>query len=266
MFDLAKMADRKKKLEQICVTIDESEKRLEKYKADLLQWISSLPPLDDETLAKVKEEPSTANFDLLKRFFALRKESALDFIQLFNFLSIRFGTYKLINNKKQIEFSSEIEYKLFATHVEKIKNLIQEEENLHLPNEQPQAAAKLEEKAEKLDAKKKDDDRSTIAEATAKDGAKIEIKIENLEHSIFEVNGKGFKPHEPLHFISNNPGFEVVHLSITADKDGNIVPIGMGMQPALMGAPGGVCHIDILREEGPIHIKLPWGTEALKKR
>ena len=107
----------------------------------------------------------------------------------------------------------------------------------------------------------KSSDEATITAAVAKDGAKVNIEVTSLENSMFQLDGQGFKPYETLNFISNSYN-EVIHGQIQADKDGNLLP--MGLLPAVIGKSGGVCHIDILREEGSIHIKLPWGTEALK--
>jgi len=95
----------------------------------------------------------------------------------------------------------------------------------------------------------------------AKDGAKVNINVNSLEYSMFELNGEGFKPYESLNVISNSYQ-EILHVRVTADKNGSILPIGL--LPTVTGKSGGVCHIDILREEGSIHIKFPWGTETLK--
>ena len=92
----------------------------------------------------------------------------------------------------------------------------------------------------------------------AKDGAKVRIKLESLEYSVFELSGEGFKPYESLNFISNSSN-EIIHFTMKADKNGDMPP--MGFQPAVVGKSGGICYIDILRKEGPIQIKLPWGTE-----
>ena|GEM_PF-3250942 len=104
-------------------------------------------------------------------------------------------------------------------------------------------------------------EKATISEVVAKDGAKVNIKVTSLEYSMFELDGEGFKPCESLNVISNSCR-EILHARIIADKNGSIFP--MGLLPAVTGKSGGVCHIDILREGGSIHIKFPWGTETLK--
>ena len=100
------------------------------------------------------------------------------------------------------------------------------------------------------------DEKATIV--VAKDGAKVRIKLESLEYSVFELSGEGFKPHESLNFISNSSN-KIIHFTMKTDKNGDMPP--MGFQPAVVGKSGGICYIDILRKEEPIQIKLPWGTE-----
>jgi len=108
---------------------------------------------------------------------------------------------------------------------------------------------------------RKSSEQAAIIEAVAKDGARVSIKVESLEYSMFELNGGGFKPYESLNIISNSY-HESLHNRVKADKNGNILP--MGFLPAVIGKSGGICHIDILREEGSIQIKFPWGIESLK--
>ena len=110
---------------------------------------------------------------------------------------------------------------------------------------------------------RKANEEATIIEVVAKDGAKASISAISLEHSMFQLNGGGFKPYESLNFISSSH-HETIHASIKADEKGNILPIDL--LPAVIGKSGGVCYISILRNEGSIEIKLPWGTEAIKKR
>ena len=100
-----------------------------------------------------------------------------------------------------------------------------------------------------------------VTEAVAKDGAKASISASSFKYSIYQLNGEGFKPYESLNVISNSC-HEVLYFQIKADENGNLPSVGS--MPEVIGKSGGICHIDILREEAPIHIKLPWGIEALK--
>jgi hypothetical protein len=137
-FDLAKIATTKKKLENLCVVIDESLKRLEKYRSDLMQWLSSIPNLDDKHRKKLAEDFTKNEPILGKRSFAIRKEMAAEYIHLLNFLSIRYGTYKLINDKETLAFSSELEDKLYQSYIKKINKLFKEEEEISFLIEQRQ--------------------------------------------------------------------------------------------------------------------------------
>lgn len=131
-FDLTKINERKKKLEQMCVTIDESEIRLEKYKSDFFQWILSVPYLDEQYRKELKEDFNKTTPVLGKRSFAIQKEYTLEFIKLLNFLSIRYGTYKLVNNNQDLFFCSEIESKRFESYIRKIKQLFREKDEVDL--------------------------------------------------------------------------------------------------------------------------------------
>lgn len=102
-----------------------------------------------------------------------------------------------------------------------------------------------------------------IVEVTAKNGAKVSVSIDSLEHSIFRLNGTGFQPYETVNFISNSNN-EVLHYSLTADDKGNLLPIQLS--PAVIGKSGGICNIHLLRREDSIHVKLPWGRPTKIKK
>lgn len=100
-----------------------------------------------------------------------------------------------------------------------------------------------------------------VNEAMAKDGAKAQVIAVSLEHSIYELAGEGFKPNESLNCISTSCD-EVLYFQVKANEDGKL--IGVGSMPAVIGESGGICRIDILREDAPLHLKYPWGSEALQ--
>ncbi len=137
-FDLSKIATTKKKLENLCAVIDESLKRLEQYRSDLIQWLSSIPNLDDKHRKNLLEDLTKNEPVLGKRSLAIRKEMAAEYIHLLNFLSMRYGTYKLINNKETLVFSSELEDKLYQSYIKKINKLFKEEEEISFLIEQRQ--------------------------------------------------------------------------------------------------------------------------------
>ncbi len=98
-----------------------------------------------------------------------------------------------------------------------------------------------------------------VAEAVAKDGAKVSVTVNSFKYSMFQISGEKFKSYESLNFVSNSCG-EVLCFPVQADKNGNIP--GMRFLPAVIGKSGGICYIDILRDKDAIHIKLPWGMEC----
>lgn len=100
-----------------------------------------------------------------------------------------------------------------------------------------------------------------VTEAVAKDGAKMRISASSFKYSIYQLNGGGFKPYESLNCIFTSCD-EILYFQVKADKNGELS--GVGLMPAVIGKSGGICHVDILRAEAPIHIKYPWGSEALK--
>lgn len=105
---------------------------------------------------------------------------------------------------------------------------------------------------------KNSEKKKAFREAIAKDGAKVSVTVDSFEYSMFQISGEGFKAYESLSFISNSCN-EVLYFTIQTDKNGNI-PM-MGFLPEVIGESGGICHIDILRDQDVIHIKLPWGTK-----
>lgn len=102
--------------------------------------------------------------------------------------------------------------------------------------------------------------RGIAAMATAKDGAQVIIKVEDLEYSVFQLEGSGFKSSESLNIISSSND-EVMFYTIQAYENGTIT---MGILPEVVGQTGGIYHMNILREEGSLQIQFPWGTGAWK--
>ncbi len=102
--------------------------------------------------------------------------------------------------------------------------------------------------------------KSTVAKAIAQDGAMVQVLTEFPEDSVYELYGSGFKPHEALNFVDFSYD-ETFSAPINADANGTFT---IGLLPAVFGKTGGVCYIYILREDGSIQIKFPWGKEAVK--
>lgn len=97
-----------------------------------------------------------------------------------------------------------------------------------------------------------------VSKEVAQDGAKVDVRVQSVEHSMFELSGKGFKPHESIKFTSTSCG-EVISLEIQADQNGDLPP--MGLSPAVVGEAWGICQIDLVREQekDSLHLEFPWG-------
>lgn len=100
-----------------------------------------------------------------------------------------------------------------------------------------------------------------VAEAVAKDGAKIKINVSSFKYAMYQLSGEGFRPCEPLNCIYQSCD-EVLYFQLKANKNGALS--GIGLTPSVIGKSGGMCRVDILRDGCPLHIKYPWGTEALR--
>ncbi len=110
-------------------------------------------------------------------------------------------------------------------------------------------------------ARNTNEEEIVVAEAVVRDGAKVSVTVDSFKYSIYQLSGGGFKPHESLNCISTSCD-EVLYFQLKANENGEFS--GVGSMPAVIGKSGGICRIDIIREGSPIHIKYPWGSEALK--
>ena len=127
--NLAKIVERKKKLEQMCVNLDENEKKWENQLPDLVQRALSSSQLNDQSRRKIEGFNKTIP-SLEKQSFAIKKKYVLEFINLLNLLSIRYGTYNI--NDQGLCFSSQIESKLYESSLNNIRGLLQEEKDIDL--------------------------------------------------------------------------------------------------------------------------------------
>lgn len=127
--NFAKITERKKKLEQMSVILEENEKRWEKQLPDLVQRILSSSHLSDRFRRKVEDFNKTMPI-LGKQSFTLKKKYVLEFINLLNLLSMRYGTYNI--NNQGLCFSSEIESKIYESYLKDIRSLLEEEKDVDL--------------------------------------------------------------------------------------------------------------------------------------
>ncbi len=126
LFDLAKIQEKKKKLGQLCVVLDTTEKNLEEQLSGLVKQILSSMQLSDQVRKKVEIFNETIPA-ATKRWMDIKRKYVLEFIKLLDFLSMRYGTYKL-NENHGLYFSYEIETKVCESYLNNIKKFYKEEE------------------------------------------------------------------------------------------------------------------------------------------
>lgn len=127
---LENMADKKKKLEQICPILDDMEKKMGTDFPDLMRQMAVSSDDHRETI----EEFIQVVLPLEKHMVSIRKKYVLEYLKLLNFFSLRYGKYKI--DKNGVCFSYDIENKLYSSYLKSIDQLLQEEQNTALQIEQ----------------------------------------------------------------------------------------------------------------------------------
>lgn len=119
-FDLTKIHESKKKLENLCIKIDEAMEKLEKYRSELLQWMLSKPYLKEYHKNNIIEGFTTP--EAFNSMIA-HKNVITEYANLMDFLSIKYGTYKIAKNAKKLIFSSKADRKVYKSYIKRINNL-----------------------------------------------------------------------------------------------------------------------------------------------
>ena len=135
LFNSEEISNKKMKLEKASALLDGIVERLEKYTSDYLQWVISFTDLTDQMRNDLMEGINKNQPILGKRTFVIQKEYVLELINLLNFLSLRFGTYK-VDDKRHMKFSCELEDELYKRTVNKLKKLIEEDRDISIQLEQ----------------------------------------------------------------------------------------------------------------------------------
>ncbi len=99
-----------------------------------------------------------------------------------------------------------------------------------------------------------------IDATTAKDGATARIQPANSMYSVFYVKVEGLQPYETISFIYEFEG-QIECKKLQADAAGAFPPITF--RPKLSKKSSGMYHIDILRQSGAMHLKLPWAEKEI---
>jgi len=128
-FDLVKMSEKKKKLEQMCIIFDESEKKWIKNLSDISEQVLPSPFIDDLTRKKL-ETFHKGIPNLIKQSFCAKKICMRELIKLLDFFSMRYGTYKRTNNNQNFSFSYDFERDLYELYMKNIEKFLQEDQNI----------------------------------------------------------------------------------------------------------------------------------------
>lgn len=133
LFDLAKLKEKKKRVEQISVIFDESEKKWDQQISDLIRTKSS-PLLDDQGRKRLDFFEKTV-VPRIKQSFVLKQNYILELKKLLDFFLTKYGTYKKVDTKNQefrFAFQSDIEGVLYENSMIKISRLLRENDALDL--------------------------------------------------------------------------------------------------------------------------------------
>ena len=126
---IEKITEKKKELERICPILDEVEKKWEQDVPDAMRLVI-LPSCQSNQSREIVEEFIKTVPPFQKQLVSIRKKHALEYLQLLNFLSARYGNYKV--GKDEVLFSYEIDSKLCESYLKNIKKLLQEEQDTAL--------------------------------------------------------------------------------------------------------------------------------------
>ena len=123
------IAEKKKELERICPILDEMENKWKKEIPDAVRQTTT-PLLQSNQEREILEEFIATVFPLEKECVSIKKKYILEFLQLLNFFSARFGSYKV--DTGGVQFAYGIENKLCESYMKNIQQLLQKEESIAL--------------------------------------------------------------------------------------------------------------------------------------
>lgn len=133
IFDLTKLKETKKRVDQIGVIFDESEKKWDKRISDLLATKSS--SLIDDQGRKHLEFLEKTVAPRMKRSLVLKQAYIVELKKLLDFFLMRHGSYKKVSAENQefrFAFQFDIEGKIYESYMIKIGNLLRENDEADL--------------------------------------------------------------------------------------------------------------------------------------
>lgn len=129
-FNLMKIIEKKKKLEQLLVFIDKSEKKIKDVYSDCEMWANTdLTHKPYQALAKAIFSDKNEDKLLRQEARRVKKEIVQECITAFDFLSRVYGTYE-VNTDGQLMFAYEDDLVTMNTHSERLAHLFKKEQQL----------------------------------------------------------------------------------------------------------------------------------------
>ncbi len=134
LFDLKKLNEKKKRVEQIGAIFDESQKKWDAQISDLLKQTASSSLLD------IQERKRFDFFEKsvvphIKESFVVKQNYILELKKLLDFFLVKYGTYKKVDDENQefrFAFQSDFDGILYENHMIKIGRLLRENDALDL--------------------------------------------------------------------------------------------------------------------------------------
>jgi hypothetical protein len=133
VFDLTKLKEKKKRVEQISVIFDESEKKWDKQISDLIATKSS--SLIDDKGRKHLEFLEKTVAPRVKQSFVLKQAYIIELKKLLDFFLMRNGSYKKVSAENQefrFAFQFDIDGKIYENYMTNIGKLLRENDEADL--------------------------------------------------------------------------------------------------------------------------------------
>lgn len=134
LFNFFKIIDKKKKLEQLSIFLDESEKKTEEIHSEYIEWMLFSSDLNEafrKSFADSHYRTAEEKEFLRREPYKIKKNIVGEFIKLLDFFSVIYGSYERGKNQEIIcTYSNDLS--ILQSHAEKIHNLYKEEENFAL--------------------------------------------------------------------------------------------------------------------------------------
>lgn len=131
LFNYFNLIEKKKKIEQLLLFLDESSRRVEDIYSEYVTWVLSSPEVDEGSRQNFAKAISTASEEkklLRQEPYRIKKDITQEYINFLGFFSKIYGTYAIDANG-QILFASNKDFLVWKSHFEKLENLFAEEEN-----------------------------------------------------------------------------------------------------------------------------------------